>query len=132
MTRIVCLHGFLGRPSDWMPIQRAFSDLIPGVQCEAVDIFSSLRTFKSKSMVDWAKSFNREQKSKHVERNLLIGYSMGGRLALQAAMDKPGLWDEVILVSSHPGLTSEDDKSKRLVSDLEWAEKFSNMPWNEV
>lgn len=132
MTRIVCLHGFLGRPNDWLLLKEAFKQMAPDVQFDAIDIFSSIRSAKVKKMSDWAKQFNREQKAKHLERNILIGYSLGGRLALQAAIDKPGLWDEVALISSHPGLLAEEEKSARLNSDKDWADKFSKLPWQEV
>ncbi|MCB0350048.1 MAG: alpha/beta fold hydrolase [Bdellovibrionales bacterium] len=132
MTRIVCLHGFLGKPSDWQPVVEAFHRMAPDVQIDVVDIFSTKQNLKFKTMADWAKKFNDDQKSKHVERNILVGYSMGGRLALQAAIDKPGLWDEVILISSHPGLIDHDVKAKRLASDKEWADKFLNISWSDV
>src|SRR5688500_7213032 len=104
MTRLVALHGFLGHPRDWDEFRKALKELSPQTDFQTIEL-----PFKSggripKSMGSWAKKFNQAQKSNHVERNILLGYSLGGRLALQAAIDKPGLWDEVVLVSSHPGL----------------------------
>jgi len=61
-----------------------------------------------------------------------MGYSLGGRLALQAVYDKPGLWDEVVLLSAHPGLKAEQEKIARKNSDQVWADKFLNLPWQEV
>lgn len=133
MIRLVALHGFLGHVDDWRRFRDVIYGLAPQIEFQAVDVFSYLQgKLSSRSMKEWAKKFNQTQKSSHVERNLLLGYSLGGRLALQAAMDKPGLWDEVILVSSHPGLMNPDEKINRFKSDLDWAEKFTQLPWEEV
>ena len=132
MTRIVALHGFLGKAEDWSLFNQSIQNLAPQVLVQPVDVFNQIKNAPQKTMKDWAKKFNQAQKSSHQERNILLGYSLGGRLALQAAMDKPGLWDEVILVSAHPGLAGEADKATRLRSDKDWAEKFINLPWKEV
>jgi pimeloyl-ACP methyl ester carboxylesterase len=104
--------------------------LAPSVDFQTVDLFSTLATTKDKNLNEWAKKFNRQQKNKHLERNILLGYSLGGRLGLHAAYDKPGLWDEVVLVSAHPGSQSSVEKESRRQSDKEWAEKFLNLPWS--
>ena len=131
-TRIVAIHGFLGGPQDWSDIKKCLNELVPDVEFQAVDLFSRLPNPREKSATDWAKRFNHLQKNRHVERNILIGYSLGGRLALQAVYDKPGLWDEVALLSAHPGLRAEQDKVARKKSDDTWAEKFLNLPWQDV
>ncbi|OFZ19558.1 MAG: hypothetical protein A2Z20_08320 [Bdellovibrionales bacterium RBG_16_40_8] len=132
MTRIVALHGFLGKADDWAKFRLAMHDIAPLVEIQPAEIFVQLKSASLKTMKDWAKKFNQSQKSSHQERNILLGYSLGGRLALQAAMDKPGLWDEVILISAHPGLVGDENKAIRLKSDKEWAEKFIKLPWEEV
>ena len=134
MTRIVAIHGFLGCSADWSALQAEIAKLTPDVQFEAIDLFSQQQAagLPVVSALEWAKKFNRSQKSRHVERNILLGYSLGGRLALQAAYDKPGLWDEVALVSAHPGSLSDEDRRRRRKSDQDWAEKFLTMPWGEV
>lgn len=131
MTRIVALHGFLGQPEDWKSFGAELKKLAPGVEFQTVDVMGFLQD-KNLSMEEWAETFNQEQKNQHVEKNILVGYSMGGRLSLQATLDKPGLWDEVFLISTHPGLQTEDEKARRRMADLDWAEKFTQLPWNEV
>jgi len=49
----------------------------------------------------------------------LLGYSMGGRLALHAMAYRR--WKKVILVSTHPGLIA--DHEERLRQDEQWAQK---------
>lgn len=132
MTRFVALPGFLGRPEDFSGLREALLSGHPEVDFQIVDIVSTLTATTKKSFQDWAKKFNQSQKGAHVERNILLGYSLGGRLALHAAYDKPGLWDEVVLISAHPGLISTEEKEERLMQDSKWAEKLANLPWQEV
>jgi 2-succinyl-6-hydroxy-2,4-cyclohexadiene-1-carboxylate synthase len=131
MTRILALHGFLGRPSDWLPLRKEIVRCCSEVEFQTFDLYS-LQSVRQKTPLEWAKKFNQLQKSKHVERNILMGYSLGGRLALQAAADKPGLWDEVILISAHPGLVDDEEKELRTKVDATWAEKFNSEKWHEV
>jgi len=131
-TRIVAIHGFLGQPQDWHGLKAAIQQQSSEVDFQMVDLFSTLPNVKEKSVQEWAKRFNRNQKNRHLERNILMGYSLGGRLALQAAYDKPGLWDEVVLLSAHPGLRNVEEKVQRKKIDGEWADKFLNLPWQEV
>lgn len=131
-TRLVALHGFLGQPEDLSHLKAAVFEKNPNIDFQIVDLMSTLTPTTKKSFQDWAKKFNQMQKNGHVERNILLGYSMGGRLALHAALDKPGLWDEVVLISTHPGLVNETERAERLKLDTEWAEKFIQLPWQQV
>ncbi len=47
----------------------------------------------------------------------LMGYSMGGRLALGAALAHPGLVDGLVLVSATPGLPSAAERRRRRTRD---------------
>jgi 2-succinyl-6-hydroxy-2,4-cyclohexadiene-1-carboxylate synthase len=51
----------------------------------------------------------------------LVGYSMGGRLALAAALDHPPLVDRLVMVSAGPGLTSAGERRRRQARDRELA-----------
>ena len=50
-------------------------------------------------------------------KSLLIGYSLGGRIALDFATRYPELISGMILESCHPGLESQKDREQRLKSD---------------
>lgn len=74
------------------------------------------------------------------EKRVLLGYSMGGRIALHALLDdaervrsgeKP-LWDAAVMISAHPGLESEEDRSIRRSSDAEWAGMALKGDWDEL
>lgn len=56
------------------------------------------------------------------ERPHLVGYSLGGRLALHAALLAPGSFASITVISAHPGLRSPETKHARLAEDQHWAE----------
>ncbi|HEX7190431.1 MAG TPA: alpha/beta fold hydrolase, partial [Thermoanaerobaculia bacterium] len=60
---------------------------------------------------------------------VLVGYSMGGRLALQALINKAP-FDRAVIVSS--GLNLEQGRDERRASDEAWARRFETDPWDEV
>jgi len=127
--RVIALHGFLGLPSDWHFLEREIANL------ESVDLWNSARdpslgaTFSS-----WAQKFNVSTACKSDSENgdpkpLLVGYSMGGRLALHAALLEPKKWSGAIFVSAHPGLLSPEARAQRLEADQKWAQRFLNESW---
>jgi 2-succinyl-6-hydroxy-2,4-cyclohexadiene-1-carboxylate synthase len=46
-----------------------------------------------------------------------VGYSMGGRLALRLALDRPGLVRTLVLVSASPGIAEPDERAARRAAD---------------
>ncbi len=61
----------------------------------------------------------------------LLGYSMGGRIALQALADDPDFWTHAVIISAHPGLKSEPERAQRRASDQEWAHLARTAPWSD-
>jgi len=64
---------------------------------------------------------------------ILLGYSMGARLALHSLLAESGHpWDAAILVSGHPGLEEESERSTRREADAEWAALAHSGDWTEL
>jgi 2-succinyl-6-hydroxy-2,4-cyclohexadiene-1-carboxylate synthase len=61
-------------------------------------------------------------------RYVLCGYSMGGRLALRAALTNPKRVERLILVSCGPGIADGAERAARLKDDLALAERIESMP----
>lgn len=57
----------------------------------------------------------------------LLGYSMGGRLALAVALDHPGLVDRVAVVSASPGVADPQARRQRLAEDLALAGRIEEI-----
>ncbi len=61
----------------------------------------------------------------------LLGYSMGGRLALHALLARPGMWKSAMIVSAHTGLDNEEDRVDRRRKDAEWSARALKGEWSE-
>ncbi len=119
--RIWCLHGSLQTALVWKPIGNAIESEFGSVQVEAVNLYEN----EYESFGDWREQFyEKVEEQTKGEPSLLLGYSMGGRLAMDALVNNPAMWSGVIAVGADPGLISDDARSKQLQKDLEWARRF--------
>ena len=118
---IWCLHGSLQTAAVWNAIGHAIETKFGSVQVEAVNLYEN----KYESFGHWREQFYKkvEHQTKG-EPSLLLGYSMGGRLAMDALVNYPGMWSGGIVVGADPGLISDDARTNQLQKDLEWARRF--------
>jgi len=135
--KLWALHGAVGMAQDWLYLSSQLS--AKGCQCELVDLWEYVDKEMNvnhsdkggfESFVDhFHADLLKEVQSNTGEKRILLGYSMGGRLALAHALRYPDFWDEVVIVSGHPGLEDLDEKNKRIGSDKRWAEKVRMNSW---
>ncbi len=118
-----CLHGAVGMAADW----RGFHP--PGWGVKHVDLWRFLECCPM-PMPDFGKALNEEARADGSPRRVLVGYSMGARLALHALL-ADGPWDAAVLVAPHPGLESEEEKAARRAADAEWAHRALSGDWKE-
>ncbi|NPC93846.1 2-succinyl-6-hydroxy-2,4-cyclohexadiene-1-carboxylate synthase [Bacillus sp. WMMC1349] len=128
----VFLHGFTGSAKTWDGIERYF----PGIRCVKLDLLGHRRTDSpsekkrystEKQCADLLDIFDRlELGNVH-----LVGYSMGGRLALSFAMNHPDRIARLILESSSPGLQTEAERQERRAQDQRLGERIlrKGMEW---
>jgi len=126
---VYCLHGFLGLPSDWDSLLLPVGQPVR-TELEKVDVFKILSPASGSSMADWAQAFNESVAQKDEER-ILLGYSMGGRLALHAMTRNPSLWKGAVIVSANPSPLPEE-REPRLAADETWARRFESEPWESL
>lgn len=101
---IVCLHGFLGTPSDFDFLKSDFEvfaphldDLVHLSPLELQDdILSKIKT----------------------KGNILIGYSFGARIAMGLFLRSPERFDRLILLAGHAGLCDEKQRQERKSLEL--------------
>ena len=122
---ITALHGFLGLPADWSHLPpdkfRLYHIHAPNIEIP----------FPPTNLWKWANAFN--QSTAKVGPRILMGYSLGARLAMHAILDtSPSPWDAAVIISAHPGLISNMEKKKRLTKTEEWATRFENEPWDTL
>jgi 2-succinyl-6-hydroxy-2,4-cyclohexadiene-1-carboxylate synthase len=120
---IFAIHGFLGRPQDWEIIHPASLPIDNFVSIDIYDIANPTLGFAG-----WAKRLN-SKAAKSRSPKILMGYSLGGRLALHALLQQPAYWDGAIFISTHPGLEHAKHREIRRNQDRTWSEKFIKDPW---
>lgn len=125
-----CLHGYLGQAKDWDFLSEGKHTFCP-------DLFVGPTALgPHQKFANWAASFNAWVATNRLGKkrpNILVGYSMGGRLALYAGLSEPTLWQKIVLISTNPGMLAAKEKVERLKQDSQWAQRFrSNDLWSEV
>ena len=61
-----------------------------------------------------------------IKKCFLLGYSMGGRLALYLALHFPQYFSKVVLESASPGLKTETQRTQRVNQDLKLAQQLES------
>jgi 2-succinyl-6-hydroxy-2,4-cyclohexadiene-1-carboxylate synthase len=121
--QILAIHGQMGMASDWDVYSEAMTKL--GHQLVAVDLWSYLER-EEVSLIEMGRKLNED----YDQGMVLMGYSMGGRLALQALLDKPNNWKAAVIISSHTGLDWAEREARQKL-DSEWASKVAGSAWLE-
>jgi 2-succinyl-6-hydroxy-2,4-cyclohexadiene-1-carboxylate synthase len=127
---VIALHGFLGRPSDWNLITDSVEWICPDLFLDA--------TWGAGESLDKAYLCIYNQAKILAEKGqvIILGYSMGGRLALGAlSLDREEkVFSKAVLISVHPGLKNDLEKIKRIEADKKWSQKISQIhdetEWN--
>jgi len=57
----------------------------------------------------------------------LVGYSMGGRIALAAALGNPAGLDRLVLVSASPGIADDGARARRFSEDEQTADRIERL-----
>lgn len=117
---LILLHGFLGCKEDWEEMIAVFQD---SYHCIAIDLPGHGASPYCENSVNLIRA---EIQQMTQEKPILIGYSMGGRIAMQLRNCAKAL----IVISGHPGLETQQEKEERLQCDRIWSEKLINMPLN--
>jgi len=106
---IHCLHGAVGSPTSWELFQDSFPEPL-----NALDLWT-LFDRATPSLAEAGQLIAARARP----NDILLGYSMGGRLALHALLAEPAKWRAAIIISTHPGLT--DGHRERIQKDEEWS-----------
>ena len=121
---IHCLHGFLGSPRDW----DQFGDFGTGQPVITADLFGAEAFADALTLAEWADTYFAERVG--AGPNYLLGYSLGGRLALHLATRFHDAWDGIIIVGANPGLDAPEARAARRAHDETWARRFETQPWD--
>ena len=126
---IVWLHGFLGAGSDWQEITSAFANPqllidLPGhgaSHAVSTSGFAQTRRLLQNTLINY-----------NILSYWLVGYSLGGRVAMYHACRQPEGLRGLIAEGAHPGLTTGRERDERRASDHHWAARFTHQPLERV
>lgn len=124
MTHLWCLHGNLQKASVWQFLDHQLDN----TKLELVDLWQS----QASGFWDWAEQFCETVAASETAKHVLLGYSLGGRLALHALLKQPELWHAAVIVAADSGLSSAAERDKRLTWDQAWAERFLQDDWQTL
>lgn len=123
---IIFLHGFTGSTKTWVPIIEQLPD---SVRCITVDLMGHGKTDSPSDanryiMYEQVMDLHELFLFLNVTNFTLVGYSMGGRIALAYALAFPKHVKRLVLESASPGLQSEADRLARITADEKLAKKM--------
>lgn len=113
---LVFIHGFMGSGADFEAIA---AELGGRFRCVLVDLPGHGRASlpgEPLSMAALAEALC-EQVLAPLDDPIVLGYSMGGRLALQASLDHPEFVGQTVLVSTSPGISEPQARQARRRAD---------------
>ncbi len=121
VDNLVLLHGFTQTGASWLPVRELLPEryrvLAPDIRGHGER--SDVRPINFDACVG-------DIDALVAGRFTLVGYSMGGRLALAYALKYPQRLDRLVLVSSSPGIEDPAKRSERKRSDDELAERLDS------
>ena len=127
LPTVLFLHGFMGSSDDWRVVAEALEDRAFAVAVDLPGHGASLGlTPEAYTTEGAAAAVIRALDDLGVEKAALVGYSMGGRLALCMALRYPERCSRLLLESSSPGLEGEEERATRRAADEERARRLES------
>jgi len=114
------LHGFTQTAQSWAPITEHLTSYL---RCTLLDApghgsTSDGRRTLSECGDDIAQS---------MPAGILVGYSMGARMALHTAVQHPEKVTHLVLVSGTAGITDDRERQQRVISDTDLASRIESI-----
>jgi 2-succinyl-6-hydroxy-2,4-cyclohexadiene-1-carboxylate synthase len=104
--RLVFVHGFTQTPGSWAPVSEQLDSPARSVAVPTGPDFVTV----AHALDDGPATY--------------VGYSQGGRLCLQLALDRPVDVTRLVLVSASPGIADADERSARRAADERLAQEI--------
>lgn len=119
----VFLHGFLGTKADFEPL---FNCLPNSIERIAIDLPGHGSEPMSEDVVEAVK-----KQIDQIGAKNLVGYSVGGRLALALKTRYQNDFEKVVVLSGHPGLSNPQESEERWKRDQVWIERLQTLSINQ-
>jgi 2-succinyl-6-hydroxy-2,4-cyclohexadiene-1-carboxylate synthase len=116
---LVLLHGFTNTGASWQPVIRALGERYRAI---APDIRGHGSASDRRPITLDAVVKDIAGQTEHLFT--LVGYSMGGRIALHAALALPSRVERLVLIGASPGLHDPGERHARREADERLAEQI--------
>jgi 2-succinyl-6-hydroxy-2,4-cyclohexadiene-1-carboxylate synthase len=118
---IVLLHGFTLTGRSWEPVL----ERLEGADAVAPDLRGH-GDARDRRPIDFA-SVSADVAAAAPAGATLCGYSLGGRVALRAALDHPGRFARLVLIGASPGIADARERERRRRADEALADRAQGM-----
>jgi 2-succinyl-6-hydroxy-2,4-cyclohexadiene-1-carboxylate synthase len=122
--RFVLAHGFTQTARSWERFERSLGQRIPAAEFAAVDLPGHGEAVVPSSADLW-------QSAAHLVsaggRGTYVGYSMGGRVSLHAALDRPDAVESLVLIGATAGIDDPVERADRRAADERLAERVESI-----
>jgi len=140
---LLFLHGFMGDSGEWEPVAKLLQDRY---FCVAVDLpgHGGSEVPMASPFIDtqvgyppgteWIRAMDALLEDLKANGSLahgwkaIVGYSMGGRMAMALALAIPNQFGGMVLESASPGIGGLEERARRLEADLRLADDLTSMP----
>lgn len=117
---IVFLHGFTQTARSWRPVVQHLRTERPIACVDAPGHGAS-------ASVHLDPSETADAVSRLVPRSTLVGYSMGGRIALHVALQHPESVERLVLIGATPGIEDDAERAARRDADAALADRLERI-----
>ncbi len=132
---LLLLHGFLGDKQDWQALMPQLSqhfyciclDLPGHGDSPELENSPEFNHSAHSGFIRTAQQIKYTLAALNIHQFHLLGYSLGGRIALHLMQLMPDNILSITLESCHPGLTDETQKQQRLINDKIWDERLQTL-----
>lgn len=115
---VVLIHGYTGSPASWDEVVRRLPAGARVVRPTVGGHDGTAAPTSFEGEVDRIAATLREAR---LERALLAGYSLGGRLAIGLLARHAELFASALVISANPGLDDPNERDARVAQDETWA-----------
>ncbi|WP_428240321.1 alpha/beta fold hydrolase [Gynuella sp.] len=132
-VQLVMIPGFLGRASDFSELR---STLPATIECHCLELPRIAIDPLTDSFHNIVQHWFRQQADRLPDRFVLLGYSLGARLAMSLCQHlmlvSPQRLQGLILESGNFGAQSLAERHQRWIHDQAWAQRFATEPMSQV
>ena len=128
-TRVLLVPGFMQRGEAWAPVAELLPQRYPStlLDHQADDLEGRLAEIAAA-----ARPSSADVASGRASRCVVVGYSLGGRLALQAVLRHPERYDALVVVGAAAGIEDPIARAARRRADERLAGWMDDQPIEEV